>query len=77
MAMEQPECSKRECEIWQETGNFIPHTNDPRDEGTIAVCAAFPKGIPEDIAWGNNPHAKPVKGDNGIQYKKATSEPSS
>ena len=67
--MAEPECSKRECEIWIETGNFISHTEDPNDEGTIPVCKAFPKGIPKDVVWGDNPHIKPIRGDNGIQYK--------
>lgn len=67
--MEQPQCSKRECVHWDETGDFISPTKDPRDEGTIPVCRAFPKGIPDAIAWGDDPHTSPVEGDHGILYK--------
>jgi len=34
------------------------------------VCAAFPDGIPNEIAYGKNKHAKPFPGDHGIQYEK-------
>lgn len=67
--MEQPQCSKRECEHWFETGDFIdPQGKDV--EGTVPVCRAFPKGIPDAIAWGDDPHTKPTEGDHGIQYRK-------
>jgi hypothetical protein len=68
--MEQPQCSKRECVHWYDSGGFISHTEHPEDEGTIPVCTAFPKGIPDEIAWGDNLHIEPFEGDNGIQYKK-------
>ena len=70
MSMEQPECSKRECKHWVEAGEFI----DPLDEGvegTVPVCRAFLKGIPDDVAWGDNLHLRPIKGDHGIQFEKS------
>ena len=33
-------------------------------------CKAFPDGVPESITSMKITHDKPVKGDNGIQYKK-------
>ena len=64
--MEEPHCSKRDCM------HFIGF-RDPTDkgvEGTQPFCAAFPKGIPDDIAWGKSLHLEPVKGDHGIQFEK-------
>lgn len=36
------------------------------------VCSAFPDGIPDTIAYGNDLHLKPVKGDHGILYERET-----
>jgi hypothetical protein len=33
------------------------------------TCDAFPKGIPKKILDGKFNHAKPYKGDHGIQFK--------
>ena len=35
------------------------------------VCDAFPKkpGVPDDLAFGKNPHTKPYPGDHGIQWE--------
>ena len=47
---------------------------DQPDETEVserAVCKAFPRGIPEEIAFGDNLHTEPYPGDNGIQFKKA------
>jgi hypothetical protein len=33
------------------------------------VCKAFPERIPDEIAYGDNLHLEPFKGDNGIQYE--------
>jgi hypothetical protein len=38
-------------------------------EGQKWICAAFPNGIPEEIAYGPNLHIAPYPGDNGIQYE--------
>lgn len=37
--------------------------------GTRARCAAFPEGIPEEIALGMEKHLTPYPGDHGIQYE--------
>jgi len=35
------------------------------------ACEAFPDGIPSEIAYGDNPHDKPFKGqENDIVYEK-------
>ncbi len=33
------------------------------------ICKAFPDGIPDEIAYGDNNHTDPYPGDNGIQYE--------
>lgn len=33
------------------------------------VCSAYPDGIPNEIFTGLHDHAKPYKGDNGIQFE--------
>lgn len=38
----------------------------------IRICMAFPGGIPDVIAFGDNDHTKPYPGDHGIQFEKAT-----
>jgi len=58
------ECQKRNC---KHLGGFI---NEGEEEGMErVVCKAFPKGIPDEIAFGNNKHLKPFPGDNGIQFE--------
>lgn len=32
------------------------------------ICDAFPDGIPEAIASGENDHSKPVQGDGGLLF---------
>jgi len=39
------------------------------DEVNGAVCAAFPKRIPDGIIAGLIQHLEPVRGDHGIQYE--------
>jgi len=35
----------------------------------VNYCKAFPDGIPDEIAYGDNKHTEPYPGDNGIQYE--------
>jgi hypothetical protein len=62
-----PECYKRKCR------HFKGVKQDGDDETTERVyCSAFPDGIPESIAYGDNKHAKPFpKQVNDIVYEKA------
>jgi hypothetical protein len=34
------------------------------------ACKAFPDGIPNVIAYGEDLHLEPFEGDNGIQFEK-------
>jgi hypothetical protein len=46
---------------------YCKHFNaEVRDEN---VCAAFPDGIPDEIAFKNADHTKPFKGDHGIRFE--------
>jgi len=60
----EPNCYKRNCKhyigIIQPDGTEMTETN---------ACKAFPKGIPDEIAYGDNKHKKPYPGDNGIQFE--------
>ena len=33
------------------------------------ICEAFPDGIPDEIAYGDNPHTSPFPGDHGIRFE--------
>lgn len=63
--LEEPQCFKRNCKFFEgvEQPDGTERTEQP-------VCKAFPEGIPATIAYGNNLHLKPFRGDNGIQYKR-------
>lgn len=62
----EPNCRKRDCVHFQGV------RQDDEDEATErVVCVAFPDGIPEVIAYGNNLHLKPFPGDGGVLFEKA------
>jgi hypothetical protein len=59
-------CYRRECK------HFLG-TAGEESEGTLcAVCRAFPEppGIPDEIAYGDNPHTDRYPGDGGIVFEK-------
>lgn len=60
----EPLCYARKCKHF--TGVSQP---DGTEMTETVVCAAFPQGIPQEIAYGDNPHTEPYPGDNGIQYE--------
>jgi hypothetical protein len=65
--LEEPKCSKRNCKHFQGVKWL-----DPKEEASERpICAAYPDGIPSEIAYGDNPHTAPHPGDNGIRYEKA------
>ena len=62
----EPKCWTRECKnyigVIQPDGTELTETNS---------CKAFPKGIPIEIAYGNNKHLKPLKDQkNDVVYEK-------
>ena len=60
-----PNCFERKCKHYIGVNNFSSEIEaDERN-----VCAAFKNGIPFEIAYGDNLHTKPYKGDNGIQFE--------
>ena len=60
-----PHCYRRQCEHYRGVHN-------DGDETTERVyCKAFPDRIPDEIAYGENPHTAPYPGDNGIQYQRS------
>jgi hypothetical protein len=62
----EPKCRKRGCVHFQ--GVRQP---DGTEKSERVVCEAFPDGIPEEIAYGDNPHTEPYPGDHGILYAPA------
>jgi hypothetical protein len=57
-----PRCFERECKHF--TGVIGRWERDQ-----LVACAAFPEGIPDDVAYGDNLHLEPIDGDHGIQYE--------
>lgn len=65
----EPQCLKRKCVHY--------HRVEQRTEEEVSqahVCAAFPVdvgGIPKDIAYGDNLHLSPIKGQkNKVVFEK-------
>jgi len=69
--LETPKCWTRKCKHF--LGVLQP---DGTEENEWVYCKAFPEGIPEEIAYGDNPHAVTFPGQkNKIVYeKKGTDE---
>ena len=61
----EPNCSKRDC------AHFRGVKNDGNETTERVYCKAFPDRIPDEIAYGENPHTAPYPGDNGIQYQRS------
>lgn len=59
--IEEPRCFSRNC------NHFTGVKGEEPDQ--VPVCKAFPDGIPDVIAYGNNNHTMPFKGDGGIRYQ--------
>ncbi len=62
----EPRCSIRNCK--HNVGAYSPNGHEI---GQVPACDAFPKGIPDEIAYGDNLHLKPYPGDHGIQFEEA------
>ena len=63
----EPECFKRQCKHFLGVIGSNEFNEGPN-------CEAFPKGIPREIAYGENKHIRPFKGDHGIQYEREAVE---
>lgn len=62
----EPNCRVRKCRYFE--GLIQP---DGTELFEVVVCAAFPNGIPSDIAFGRNKHTKPIFGQsNKIVFDK-------
>ena len=54
-------CHKNKCR-W-----FLgAHQPDETEATECLICVAFPTGIPDDIAYGENKHTKVVEGQQGV-----------
>lgn len=60
----EPRCRVRQCRHYQGVKNDGDETTERN------ICAAFPDRIPDEIAYGDNPHIEPVGGDHDIQYER-------
>ena len=67
--IQEPRCFTRRCKHFQGVEEL-----GEGEETQVCVCAAFPKGIPDVIAFGDNLHLTPFPGDNGIQYEPVDEE---
>jgi hypothetical protein len=64
MLREPVPCSKKGCKHYR--GVAQP---DGTEATEADVCAAFPDGIPAEIALGLNMHTAPFPGDHGVRYE--------
>jgi hypothetical protein len=60
----EPACYRRKCRFFQ----GVRYLGEG-EETEVIYCAAFPDGIPEEIANGDDLHDKSVKGDHGITFE--------
>jgi hypothetical protein len=64
----EPKCYTRKCKHY--IGVYQPDGTEMTEHN---ICKAFPKGtrgIPDEIAYGENLHISPFPGDHGIIYEK-------
>ena len=67
--LREPHCFTRQC------AHFLGVSQPDGTEKTErVVCVAFPDGIPDEIAYGDNPHTEPYPGDDGVLYEQADEE---
>lgn len=60
--LREPRCFTRRCVHFRGAEG-----DEPKQ---VVTCDAFPDGIPEEIAYGDNDHTEPYPGDGGIQYER-------
>lgn len=67
MALQEPRCLQRNC-IQFQGATWLGRT----EKSEVVFCNAFPEGIPNDIAYGDNLHLAPIKKQgNTITFEKA------
>lgn len=59
--LSEPRCFTRQCKWFSGVNTLTKGEEDTE----VPVCVAFPQEIPEDIAYGDNPHSTPQKGQLG------------
>jgi len=60
--LSEPRCNARRCR------HFWGVSPGPEPEQR-PICAAYPEGIPDEIAYGEERHLEPYPGDGGIRYE--------
>ncbi len=64
--LQEPKCYTRKCQYFK--GVDQPDGTELTER---VVCVAFPDGIPQEIAYGDNKHLVPIKGqDNNVVFEK-------
>ena len=62
----EPRCYKRKCKHY--LGVLQP---DGTERSEVPYCEAFPEGIPDEIAYGDNNHTTPLADqENEIVFEK-------
>lgn len=66
--MPQPNCDKRKCRFFR----GLKYLDGKSEDTEVVYCDAYPKGIPNDIAYGDDKHLT-VREDqnNDITYKQS------
>lgn len=62
----KPNCRSRNCRFFLGSRDLV----EGDEASEVVYCSAFPNGIPDEIAYGDNKHESPVDGDNGILFEK-------
>lgn len=70
ICLDDVECFTRECKHFQGLHLNIQESNKMWFVNIVPFCKAFPLGIPEGIAFGDEKHAVHVEGDHGIIYER-------
>lgn len=69
----KPNCYKRKCKNYLGVKSTLSEEDDEMKtevDGRVNYCGAFPNGIPDEIAYGDNLHLKPLrKQDNDFVYE--------
>ena len=57
--LQEPQCSKRQCKHFRGVTQLVNDRGVSRGEAfQVPWCFAFPSGIPDRIAYGEDPHVE-------------------